>query len=90
MGHSFFSIFVHYFLFFIPAPRWANGSLEDDWSTFVNAGGPVGLDFAWKYGSPHRKDDEDCLFMNDDGEFDDYECDKTRYILCDDGTDVIM
>ena len=51
------------------------------------AGGSVGLDFAWKDGSPHRRDDEDCLFMNDDGEFDDYECDKDRYVLCDDGTE---
>ena len=89
--------------------KWANGSLDDDWNNFINAGGccimhhkhsnvslwsllsplggPVGLEFAWKDGSPHRRDDEDCLFMRDDGEFDDYECDKDRYVLCDDGTD---
>ena len=54
----------------------------------------MGLEFAWKDGSPHRRDeemerwgDEDCLFMRDDGDFDDYECDKDRNVLCDDGTD---
>ena len=67
--------------------KWANGSL-DDWSSFINAGGALGLEFNWKDGTPHRRDDEDCLFMNDDGEFDDNECNKdNKYILCDDGTD---
>ena len=47
----------------------------------------MGLEFAWKDGSPHRRDGDDCLFMNADGEFDDYECDKDRYVLCDDGTE---
>jgi len=78
--------------------KWAKGSLDDDWNTFINAGGDVGLEFAWKDGSPHRNapnrktgkllwDEEDCLFMRDDSDFDDYECDKDRYVLCDDGTD---
>ena len=67
--------------------KWADGSL-DEYNTFINAGGSVGLDFAWKNGYPHMDDDEDCLYMDyhNGGEFDDEKCDHDKYVLCDDGT----
>ena len=67
--------------------NWAKGSLDDDWDTFLNEGGPMGLEFAWVLGSPHRHEHEDCLVMTSSGKFEDYPCDHDKYILCDDGTD---
>lgn len=66
--------------------KWAKGSLEP-WTSFINGGGSMdSWDFAWKKGSPHQTDDEDCLFMHEDGQFDDRKCDDDKYVLCDDGT----
>ena len=58
-----------------------------DWTTFISAGGSLGLELNWKFGAPHQTKDEDCLFMHHDGKFGDYECDRDMYVLCDDGTD---
>lgn len=66
--------------------RWAKGSV-DEWNTFINAGGSLGLEFNWKFGYPHQTRDEDCLYMHYDGKFGDYGCNRDMYVLCDDGTD---
>merc|ERR1712106_101895 len=66
---------------------WASGSPNEMWSDFVDAGGAVGMDFNWEdgSGSSHDKDDENCMFMHPDGKFDEEDCDKDRYFICDDG-----
>lgn len=67
---------------------WANGSPNGVWRDFINAGGPVGMDFNWQKGSGsnHNRDDEQCMFMHGNGEFDDQDCSKDRYFVCDDGS----
>ena len=66
---------------------WASGSPDGIWTDFINAGGPVGMDFNWQKGSGsnHDRDDEQCMFMHGNGEFDDQDCSKDRYFFCDDG-----
>lgn len=66
--------------------RWAKGSPYGVWDDFITGGEAVGLDFNWHKGSgsEHDKDDEDCLHIRDDGEFDDEKCDDKLWFFCDD------
>jgi len=64
---------------------WASGSPYGSWDEFI-AGGPVGLDFNWENGSGsnHDRDDQQCMVMKSNGEFDDKGCSTDRYFICDD------
>ena len=72
--------------------HWASGPMND-FNTFVDAGGDVGvnLDFNWRYEPYHH--DYQCMRMHESrtpskhGKFEDYPCEREYHFVCDNGTD---
>ena len=66
---------------------WAEGNPHGVWKDFIEGGAVVGMDFNWvlRSGTNHDLKNENCMFMQGNGEFNDLICNAPRYFLCDNG-----